>query len=215
MTNDSAPILQWEGKFLRVFKRGRWEYADRVNSSQAVCIVAVNPEGKLLLTEQYRIPVARRVIELPAGLVGDLPGDATESPTDAARRELLEETGYEAGDVTYLISGPLSPGLISEIITFFKATGLRRVSKGGGEGHQLGPRAEVDVDPVSRLQFFDAEARDLLEDPLEAGRRSLPPGVGIEFLPAEQATAAQILRFAEGKESVSHKERNRRYALQH
>ena len=107
-------------------------------------------EGKLLLTEQYRIPVARRVIELPAGLVGDLPGNATESPTDAARRELLEETGYEAGDVTYLISGPLSPGLISEIITFFKATGLRRVSKGGGEGHEQIqvheiPLAQVDI----------------------------------------------------------------------
>src|SRR5512139_3342503 len=125
---------EWSGKFLRVIKAGHWEYADRIGTSGAVAIVAVTPHGKLLLTEQYRLPVKSRVIELPAGLAGDSPSHAAEAMTEAARRELLEETGYAAETLVCVAVGPPSAGLASEIVTFCVATGLRRDSAGGGEG---------------------------------------------------------------------------------
>jgi ADP-ribose pyrophosphatase len=128
------PKIEWEGKFLRVVKIGRWEFAERVNDVQGVVIIAITPEGKLLLTEQERLPVGKRVIELPAGLAGDLDSNHGENPAAAARRELLEETGYEATEMTWLAAGPPSAGLSSEMVSFFRATGLRRVGKGGGEG---------------------------------------------------------------------------------
>jgi ADP-ribose pyrophosphatase len=146
--NDQL-VLQWEGKFLRVIKCGRWEYADRLGTTGAVAIVALTDDAKLVLTEQYRIPVACRVVELPAGLAGDAPGQAAEAFAQAARRELLEETGYEAREMIRLASGPPSAGLASEIVTLFQATGLRRVAAGGGDAHeqiQVHEVALADVD---------------------------------------------------------------------
>jgi len=58
------------GKFLALVKEGHWEYADRTNATGAAIIVAVTAEQKLLLVEQYRIPVHTRTIELPAGIIG-------------------------------------------------------------------------------------------------------------------------------------------------
>ena len=66
---NKQPIIRWEGRFLRVIQEGRWEYADRVKTSGAVAIVAVTEDARLVLTEQYRIPMGKRVIELPAGSV--------------------------------------------------------------------------------------------------------------------------------------------------
>jgi ADP-ribose pyrophosphatase len=133
---NNEPEILWRGKFLRVMKSGRWEYADRVGASGAVVIVGVTDNGSIVLTEQFRIPVNQRVIELPAGIAGDIPGQEGEELALAARRELLEETGYEAADVELLFAGPPSAGLASEVVTFFKAAGLRKVAKGGGEGHE-------------------------------------------------------------------------------
>lgn len=140
---------QWKGKFLQVIKAGRWEYADRLGTSGAVAILALTPEGKVLLTEQYRLPVKCRVIELPAGLAGDTAGNPAEPMAAAARRELLEETGYAAETLTCLAAGPPSAGLASEIVSFFLAIGLRRTSPGGGDGtediqvHEV-PLTEID-----------------------------------------------------------------------
>ncbi len=61
-------------KFLALIREGRWEYVDRVNATGAALIAAVTAEQKLLLVEQYRIPVHARTIELPAGIIGDEPG---------------------------------------------------------------------------------------------------------------------------------------------
>ena len=59
-----------------------------VHGQPPVGIVAVTSDGRLLLVEQFRIPVGKNVIELPAGLVGDLPGQEEESLKLAAQREL-------------------------------------------------------------------------------------------------------------------------------
>jgi len=164
MSRPRKPAIVWKGKFLRVMKVGRWEYAERVNAIAGVVIVAVTKEGNLLLTEQERLPVGKRVIELPAGLAGDVKGNETEELAVAAKRELLEETGYEAGELTWLTAGPPSPGLSSEMVTFFRATGLRRVSAGGGEGNEKSVAHEVPVRTCEKW-LKDRLAEGMLVDP--------------------------------------------------
>lgn len=123
----------FEGKHLRLLKVGHWEYVERTKASGVAIILAITPENKIVLVEQFRIPLGKRVIELPAGLAGDTPGAANEALATAARRELLEETGYEAKEMIFLTEGPPSSGLTSEIVAFFRAKGLRRLSAGGGD----------------------------------------------------------------------------------
>ncbi len=94
------------GKFLALVKEGHWEYVDRIGVTGAAVVVAITDDEKLLLVEQYRIPVHARTIELPAGLVGDEPGGSTESLEDAAKRELLEETGYAAEGSKFCVPVP-------------------------------------------------------------------------------------------------------------
>ena len=70
-------------------------------------------------------------IEMPAGLVGDL--DAADTLELAAKRELLEETGWQADAVQVLMIGPTSAGLSNEMIAFVRASGLTRIHAGGGD----------------------------------------------------------------------------------
>jgi ADP-ribose pyrophosphatase len=146
---NSEPVILHEGRFLRLMKRGRWEYVERLKATGVVVILAITGAGSLVLTEQYRIPVNQRVIELPAGLAGDGPGDELETLAAAARRELLEETGYEAKEMIALTAGPPSAGLATEIVTILRATGLRRVAAGGGEGDEQIQVHEVPLDQVA------------------------------------------------------------------
>lgn len=130
--NDSDVL--YEGRFLRVKKNKTWEYVERRKTSGIVAILAVTSQNRLLLVEQFRPPLGKRVIEIPAGLAGDIDGSEHEELAEAARRELLEETGYEAATMRYLTEGPASAGLSTEIITFFEAHDLKRVTAGGGDG---------------------------------------------------------------------------------
>lgn len=129
--NDKQVLA--EGKYLRLVKTGNWEYAERRRVNGIVGIAAVTDDGKLLLVEQYRPPVGSRVIELPAGLSGDVSGREHEDLAEAARRELEEETGYSAESMTFLCEGPPSAGTTSEIITIYLAERLTKVGDGGGD----------------------------------------------------------------------------------
>jgi ADP-ribose pyrophosphatase len=134
--NPTAKTTLCAGKFLALVKEGRWEYVDRIGATGAAIIVAVTDEQRLLLVEQYRIPVQARTIELPAGIIGDEPGGGEEGHADAAKRELLEETGYSAESIETLMTGPASSGLASEVVTLLRASGLKRVHGGGGVSHE-------------------------------------------------------------------------------
>ena len=121
------------GKFLELLKEGRWEYVRRVNANGAVMIVAVTEDGELLLVEEYRVPLHALTIGLPAVISGD---EGEESTLQSARRELEEETGYRADAWTYLFTGPSSPGLTTEMVSFYLAEGLHQISEGGGVAHE-------------------------------------------------------------------------------
>ncbi|MEO8160271.1 MAG: NUDIX hydrolase [Arenimonas sp.] len=126
------PITVWEGQWLRMVCRGHWEYVERTNAGgMAVIVIAATPEGKLLFVEQTRAPLDGKTIEMPAGLVGDI--DAGESLLLAAQRELLEETGWHAGKLEWLLTGPSSSGMSTEQVAFVRATQLERVHAGGGD----------------------------------------------------------------------------------
>ena len=121
------------GRWLRLMRRGRWEYAERANPGGAVIIVAVTPEDRILFVEQWREAILSKTIEMPAGLVGDLEGGADESAVAAADREILEETGYRAARIDYLMTGPSSSGMSNEMIAFVRARDLTREHAGGGD----------------------------------------------------------------------------------
>jgi ADP-ribose pyrophosphatase len=121
------------GKWLRLKRRGRWEYAERTNPGGGVMIIAVTEEERILFVEQYRPAIECMTIEMPAGLVGDVASSAGESAVDAAHRELVEETGYRAGAIDFLMSGPTSAGMSNEILAFVRARDLVRVEAGGGD----------------------------------------------------------------------------------
>lgn len=138
-TPDSMPPAAQTlaaGRFLRMVKRGRWEYVERHTSRGAVAVVAVTDDGELVLVEQDRVPLGRRCIELPAGLAGDLDDAADESFAQAANRELLEETGYHAGQIEHLFTVATSPGLTSETIDLYRASKLIKQHAGGGINHE-------------------------------------------------------------------------------
>jgi ADP-ribose pyrophosphatase len=66
------PETMCEGKWLRLVRRGRWEYAERTHADgMAVIIIAATPDDRVLFVEQTRIPLDGKTIEMPAGLVGD------------------------------------------------------------------------------------------------------------------------------------------------
>lgn len=123
--------LMWEGRFITAKRRGRWEYAGRARGIRAAAIIAVD-DGHVLLVSQHRMAVGHPTLELPAGLIGDEDGNAGEADTDAARRELEEETGYRAGRMVSLGAFYSSPGMVSESFTLMRAEDLTRVGPGGG-----------------------------------------------------------------------------------
>lgn len=147
MTNPSIETL-YAGRYLRMCRRGTWEYAERVNPQGAVVIVAVTPEDRVLMVEQYRIPIQSRTLEFPAGLVGDETAFADESWRESAQRELLEETGWAAERIDSIMSGPSSAGMTTEVMHFVRASGLRQINAGGGDPseniivHEV-PRADI------------------------------------------------------------------------
>ena len=147
----------WSGKFLRAvlieytvrcnssncFEKRNWEAFERTNCDGIIGIVPVTDAGEVILIRQFRPPVNGYVVELPAGLV-----DPGESFEDAVRRELIEETGYEAAEVQFLTEGPMSSGASAEILTVYAATGLKHVGIGTRDETE---DIEVILTPLGRV----------------------------------------------------------------
>lgn len=152
------------GRHLRLVTRNGWEFVERPGIHGIVVLVAVTPAGSLLLVEQRREPVDANVLELPAGLAGDEGSSPGEPLSAAARRELVEETGWDASEMERLAEGPPSAGVTSEIVTFFRARGLVRVGAGGGVD---GEAITVHEIPLREAEaFLERRARDgVLVDP--------------------------------------------------
>jgi ADP-ribose pyrophosphatase len=133
----TAPQEQivWQGKYITVKTKGHWEYVSRARGIKAAVILAVEGDH-ILLVEQYRVPLGRNCLELPAGLIGD--ETENEAIEEAASRELEEETGYRAERIEIIGDFYSSPGMVSESFYFVKAHGLTKVSEGGGvEGENI------------------------------------------------------------------------------
>lgn len=104
---------------------GRRAQRDVAVHPGAVAIVAVDPEGRVLLVRQYRHPAGRSLLEIPAGTLDRDPASgATEDPDTAARRELEEETGHRAGRWERLTDFWTAPGFATERIFLYLATDL-------------------------------------------------------------------------------------------
>ena len=151
MTMLNKKIL-WQGKYLRSvlikyyvrcnsshqIEARDWEAFERVNCDGVIGIVPFTDNGEVILIRQFRPPINGFVIELPAGLV-----DAGEDFEQAVRRELIEETGYKAGNVQFLTEGPMSSGASAEILSVYIATGLIHVGIG-----QRDETEDIEVIPV-------------------------------------------------------------------
>jgi ADP-ribose pyrophosphatase len=151
------PRVLAKGRFLTFIEEGGWEYVTRPGVTGIVVIVAVTDDDRLVLVEQYRPAVHNRVIELPAGLVGDIDGQRAESLRDAAARELEEETGYRAAAWDALQEGPVAVGVSDEVVSFFRAREIARVGAGGGDDTEDITVHEV---PLGELRgFLEAKQR--------------------------------------------------------
>lgn len=141
-------VTHYEGKYKRFVSVDRWEFVERLNCWGIVGVLAVTEDQRVILVEQMRIPVGKPVIEFPAGLADGAAGQG-ETLEDVAKRELLEETGYEAKKMKLCTQGPISSGSTSDILSLFRAQEIKKVGPGGGDAteaitvHEV-PLLEID-----------------------------------------------------------------------
>jgi ADP-ribose pyrophosphatase len=155
MQSDDEEKIVWQGKFVTAKVRGKWEYVSRSRGIRAAVILAIDSEDHVILVEQFRVPLGRICIELPAGLIGD-GHDESEDPEIAGARELEEETGYHAERMETVGEFWSSPGMVSESFTLLRAHGLAKVGPGGGTP---GENITVHRVPLARLETFIAARR--------------------------------------------------------
>ncbi len=148
--------LLYEGQHLRLLKDGRWEYAQRLSNRGAVFVLAVTEARELILVEQYRVPLHARTLELPAGILGDADSGPDETPESCALRELEEEAGFAGRQARVLTTGPVAPGLTSEILYLVQVDGLQKTGAGGGVG---GEDITVHLAPLDRIDHWLADRR--------------------------------------------------------
>jgi len=139
----------WQGKFMSAVEityrdaHGAvrtWEALERVGIGGIVVMIGVTPEGNVILAKQFRPPMGREVLELPAGLV-----ESGEKMEEAAKRELIEETGWSAGKIEFLAEGPLSTGASTESLRAYLCTDLEYVGRNGGDENEIIEGVEVSL----------------------------------------------------------------------
>jgi ADP-ribose pyrophosphatase len=106
-----------------------------VRHAGSAVMMAVDEKKRVLLVRQYRLPAEKYLWELPAGKV-----DPGEKPLQAAKRELIEETGYRARTWKKLASFWVSPGYVQEKMTIYLATNLTAGVATPMEDERIEPR---------------------------------------------------------------------------
>jgi ADP-ribose pyrophosphatase len=167
---DDEERIVWQGKFVTAKVRGKWEYVSRARGIRAAVILATETDDlgaeHVILVEQFRVPLGKPCIELPAGLIGD-GDDLDEAAELAGARELEEETGYRAERMETLGEFYSSPGMVTESFTLLRAHGLAKVGPGGGTP---GENITVHRVPLAGLEEFIA------------GRRALGDAIDVKLL---------------------------------
>lgn len=146
----------YEGKIINLkvdevrLPNGHTSKRELIEHPGAVAILAITPEKKIIMVEQYRKALERSIIEIPAGKL-----EKGESPETTAMRELEEETGYTAGSLELIQSFSTSPGFADEVVHLFFAEGLRKAE----------PGAALDDDEfVELLEVTIEEAEKMMQD---------------------------------------------------
>ncbi|MGO9379402.1 MAG: NUDIX hydrolase [Dissulfurispiraceae bacterium] len=149
----------WEGNFIRTLlleycdDQGNirsWEAVERVNCDGIVAVIPVTKEGEVLMIRQFRPVLNSYVIEFPAGL-----NDKGETLVDAARRELIEETGYTSETFEFLAEGPVSSGLSTEVLTVYLAREATPASPQLRERHPIEETEDIEVVRAPLLSAYE------------------------------------------------------------
>ena len=158
-----------EGKFKRLVSIDGWEFVERINHCGIVVILALTSDKKVVLVEQLRVPVGKHVIEFLGGLADGANGHLGETLTDAAKRELLEETGYQANEVRHIGHGPISSASTSDIMHTFLALNVQKVAKGGGDSTENITVHEVALGQVEKWLLAKEKEGCLIDPKVFAG----------------------------------------------
>jgi len=149
----------WEGRFIRMLlleysdDKGnvrRWEAVERVNCNGIVAVIPITKEGEVLMIRQFRPALNSYVIEFPAGL-----NDKGETLVDAARRELIEETGYTSETFELLAEGPVSSGLSNEVLSVYLAREATQASLSLRESHPIEETEDIEVIRTPLMSAYD------------------------------------------------------------
>lgn len=144
----------YEGKIINVrvdevdLPDGNTSKRELVDHPGAVAVVALNPENKLVLVEQYRKPMEKSIIEIPAGKL-----EKGEDPKASALRELEEETGYTTKNLEYVRSFYTSPGFSNEIVHLYFSNQLVKMEEQvAGDDDEFVELMEVELSEALKLE---------------------------------------------------------------
>jgi ADP-ribose pyrophosphatase len=132
---------------------GKTVTRDIVDHPGAVAIVPILDDGRILLVKQYRYPVGKELLEIPAGTL-----EKGEAPDTCARRELSEETGYTAGSMKKILSMYMVPGYSNEVIHLYFATQLKQ-----GEKHTEDDE-DITVEAYGADELLEMMEKNTIED---------------------------------------------------
>ena len=158
-----------ETRFLKLVTRNNWDFVVRNGSTGIVCVAALTDENEVIIVEQFREPLGANVLELPAGLAGDIPGHSDEPIENAARRELVEETGYQAVELEFVLDAASSAGLTDESVSFYVAKGVTKVGEGGGDESESIRVHLVKIDEIDQWVTKQLNAGKMVDAKLFTG----------------------------------------------
>lgn len=129
---------------------GNQSKRELVKHPGAVAVIALTKDKRMIFVEQYRKPLERSLVEIPAGKI-----EPNEAPHITARRELEEETGYTTKKLTHITSFYTSPGFADEIIHLYYTDNIEELDE---------PIAGDEDEFVERIYLNIEEAEQYIHD---------------------------------------------------